>query len=426
MESNPELADGVLEEVVRVLTLNSTGTDDDEEDVVEEVERKGWGKSVRVGGKLNGWFGKLKNKKNSKDQETRTTTTTTAAETSAADTVATNDDGGDGGVAARESVGGEGEDKDKDKDKAAASRGCRRGCCEGQIDDRRPQWFASARARRGGTFHPETEAAAAAAAAGVKLVVRPSDDEAAEAAAAADEAAEATAAEASGDTLGGATLTGNRPAVSVEARAVGMSYADWMRSVTTMAVEMEVNAQLGEFTVRKNRLKSLEYSVREMPDFTAALGPTLSAASSTGGSGKVAVMRDDAGGVASGGGGDDDDRSRGGGRGGGRGAEVDGTGGGADGGGAEGDSDSEMEDSGEDVVVHCAEVKRTEHRLWMRLVGLRHDVQLWDHDRRAPSNPFNRRYQPLFSNAQIAAGLAGAAGRLGAGCRDGRRRVRGV
>ena len=34
-----------------------------------------------------------------------------------------------------------------------------------------------------------------------------------------------------------------------------LSYADWMRSVTTMAVEMEVNAQLGEFTVRKNRLK---------------------------------------------------------------------------------------------------------------------------------------------------------------------------
>ena len=53
-------------------------------------------------------------------------------------------------------------------------------------------------------------------------------------------------------------------------------------------------------------------------------------------------------------------------------------------------------------------VKRTEHRLWTRLVGLRHDVQLWDHDRRCPTNPFNRRYQPLFSAAQIAAGLAGA------------------
>ena len=56
-----------------------------------------------------------------------------------------------------------------------------------------------------------------------------------------------------------------------------VSYADWMRSVTTMAVEMEVNAQLGEFTVRKNRLKSLQRSVREMPDFTAALGATLAA-----------------------------------------------------------------------------------------------------------------------------------------------------
>ena len=59
--------------------------------------------------------------------------------------------------------------------------------------------------------------------------------------------------------------------------------------------------------------------------------------------------------------------------------------------------------------MHCAEVKRTEHRLWMRLVGLRHDVQLWDKDRRAPALPFNRPYKPLFTDADIAAGLAGAA-----------------
>ena len=62
------------------------------------------------------------------------------------------------------------------------------------------------------------------------------------------------------------------------------------------------------------------------------------------------------------------------------------------------------------MVVHCAEVRRSKHRLWMRLVGLRHDVQLWDRDRRAPQNPFARPYAPLFTNAQIAAGLAGAAG----------------
>ena len=60
--------------------------------------------------------------------------------------------------------------------------------------------------------------------------------------------------------------------------------------------------------------------------------------------------------------------------------------------------------------MHCAEVRRSKHRLWMRLVGLRHDVQLWDRDRRAPQNPFVRPYAPLFTNAQIAAGLAGAAG----------------
>ena len=184
-----------------------------------------------------------------------------------------------------------------------------------------------------------------------------------------------------------------------------MSYADWMRSVTTMAVEMEVNAQLGEFTVRKNRLKSLQRSVLEMPDFNAALGATLAAhagdrhASSlvaTGGRGRRHV-------------------------GAGRGSELDDTGG-VDGGGADDESDASDDDEDDELVVHCAEVRRTEHRLWMRLVGLRHDVQLWDRDLRAPSNPFNRRYQPLFTNAQIAAGLAGAAGAVSSLRRRRRRR----
>ena len=202
-------------------------------------------------------------------------------------------------------------------------------------------------------------------------------------------------------------------AAAAEALAAGMSYADWMRSVTTMAVEMEVNTQLGEFTVRKNRLKALQRSVKDMPDFHAALGATLAAQQSGG----------DAGGTSFG-----DPRGAG------RGAEVDDTffsgsspslGGlvsaGVDGGGADDDPDGAGYDSDgaasrdgssgvSDVVVHCAEVRRSEHRLWMRLVGLRHDVQLWDADHRAPSCPFNRRYQPLFTNAQIAAGLAGAAG----------------
>ena len=157
MESNPELADGVLEEVVRVLTLNSTGTDDEEEDVVEEVERKGWGKIGKGVGKLNGWFGKLKNKKNSKDQEARTTTTAAAAETSAADTGATNDDGGDGGVAARESVGGEGEDKGKDKDKAAASTGVAGAAAKDKSTTADRRWVQVPGPGGAGRFIPETK-----------------------------------------------------------------------------------------------------------------------------------------------------------------------------------------------------------------------------------------------------------------------------
>ncbi len=30
--------------------------------------------------------------------------------------------------------------------------------------------------------------------------------------------------------------------------------------------------------------------------------------------------------------------------------------------------------------VHCAEVRHTEHRMWVRLVGRRHDLQLWAPD----------------------------------------------
>jgi hypothetical protein len=154
-----------------------------------------------------------------------------------------------------------------------------------------------------------------------------------------------------------------------------------------------VNAQLGEFTVRKNRLKSLQRSVREMPDFTAALGATLAAHGAAEKRSKRA------------------NRRAGGDRGGDR---VDKAVAGAATAAAALDDDSDDDDSDDDdageIVVHCAEVRRSKHRLWMRLVGLRHDVQLWDRDRRAPQNPFVRPYAPLFTNAQIAAGLAGAAG----------------
>ena len=345
LESNPEAADGVLEEVVRVLTLNSAGVE--EHDIFGGEDRDGGKRTERT---ARGWFGLGKD-------------------------------------ASAESLG----DASNDADAAAATKTS--SASEGKVRHTDRRWVRVPGPGGVGRYIPETEAAAAAAAAGVELVPRRLvDGEASRAAASASESTPVSddAAEL-GDTLGAVPLTG-AAAVSAESRAAGMSYADWMRSVTTMAVEMEVNAQLGEFTVRKNRLKSLQRSVLEMPDFNAALAATLAAhagdrhASSlvaTGGRGRRHV-------------------------GAGRGSELDDTG--VDGGGADDESDASDDDEDDELVVHCAEVRRTEHRLWMRLVGLRHDVQLWDRDLRAPSNPFNRRYQPLFTNAQIAAGLAGAAG----------------
>ena len=130
------------------------------------------------------------------------------------------------------------------------------------------------------------------------------------------------------------TLCGSPP----EGAATGVVEAD-------LAVEMEVNAQLGEFTVRKNRLKSLQRSVLEMPDFNAALAATLAAhagdrhASSlvaTGGRGRRHV-------------------------GAGRGSELDDTGG-VDGGGA--DDESDASDDDEDMTAEEILARQTLLDTW--------------------------------------------------------------
>lgn len=43
-------------------------------------------------------------------------------------------------------------------------------------------------------------------------------------------------------------------------------------------------------------------------------------------------------------------------------------------------------------TVGCAEVLNTTRRTWLRLVGRRHDVQLWDVDTRTPILAFKRAY----------------------------------
>ena len=71
--------------------------------------------------------------------------------------------------------------------------------------------------------------------------------------------------------------------------------------------------------------------------------------------------------------------------------------------------------------IQCVEVEASTHRLWLRLVGQRHDVQLWDADPRHPTAPFSRPY--TASARESADGDAAPQGR---GLRVGPRRWRAV
>jgi Ca2+-binding EF-hand superfamily protein len=158
-------------------------------------------------------------------------------------------------------------------------------------------------------------------------------------------------------------------------------YGEWLLATTTQNAEMEVNCQLGEFTVRRNRLRPLENSIRELPDFVAALDSVLRERNEEF-KHKLLNDHDDK---------DEDDSFK-------RllavstqksiiatvsnniNKDVD------------GNNQQSSDYDASDEVVHCAEVRNTEHRKWLRLVGLRHDVEIWDPDPRVPTHNFTRPY----------------------------------
>ena len=52
--------------------------------------------------------------------------------------------------------------------------------------------------------------------------------------------------------------------------------------------------------------------------------------------------------------------------------------------------------------MHCAPVKDQVNRYWVRLIGIRHDLQVWKPDQRPPCNPaFNRKYDRTKSESWI-------------------------
>ena len=227
-----------------------------------------------------------------------------------------------------------------------------------------------------GRFIPETEAASAAAAAGVELVARAADK-------IPQPPTPSRRLRRLLVLLGGDALTARQPCPRPPGRGDIVRGLDAIRDHD--GVEMEINAQLGEFTCARTGSGFTEQRSGDAR-LHLALGQALLASHNEAKSTRVEGTRG---------------RSR-------RGARRrylpknrwrqcrTGEEAGAEGIDGGGDSDESDDDGVAGVVVHCAEVKRTEHRLWMRLVGLRHDVQLWDKDRRAPALPFNSRISPCL------------------------------
>ena len=188
----------------------------------------------------------------------------------------------------------------------------------------------------------------------------------------------------------------------------GEHYGEWLLATTTQNAEMEVNCQLGEFTVRRNRLRPLENAVRELPDFVAALDSVLRERNEEF---RQRLLKDD----------DDVDeddsftrllaasnsksiiatvlKNT---------DEI---------GKKTGDGKSPFaEFDASDEVVHCAEVRNTEHRKWLRLVGLRHDIEIWDPDPRVPTHNFTR---PYATNASAGAKVMNVLSVVGLGSGSG-------
>lgn len=124
--------------------------------------------------------------------------------------------------------------------------------------------------------------------------------------------------------------------VAEAAKAAAASYEEYLRAETQSA-DTEMDVQVGEYTLKKNRLRSLPPEISTQADFVTVFGVSHNL-----------------------------------------------------------------------NPIQCVEVQTTPRRTWLRLVGQRHDVQLWDADERTPEIPYVRAYQGVSGRNSnvIPAGLA--------------------
>jgi hypothetical protein len=112
--------------------------------------------------------------------------------------------------------------------------------------------------------------------------------------------------------------------------AAHMYFEQWLREISSVTVDTEINVQLGEFTLKRHQIEPLDPAIMKLPDFQDVLGK---------------IVKED--------------------------------------------------------IIQCAEVKNTTNRKWLRLVGLRHDIQLWVKDTRQPTHYQQRPYDTALRTGEL-------------------------
>ena len=140
-----------------------------------------------------------------------------------------------------------------------------------------------------------------------------------------------------------------------------VTYESWLRERVSALAETEINVQLGELTLKRHHMQLLEQSIARHEDFVATFG---------GGGGAIRTNALVAAplracipfgcpctplGIAL--------------------RECSTA------------PSTHVAVQAATTRYQCAEVKRSQNRRWMRLLGLRHDVQIWNPDDRTPTPP---------------------------------------
>jgi len=59
------------------------------------------------------------------------------------------------------------------------------------------------------------------------------------------------------------------------AKVSPMTFENWLRQITTLVIDTEINVQLGEFTIKKHVIRPLEKDMIDFEDFSTVFGEKI-------------------------------------------------------------------------------------------------------------------------------------------------------